>query len=1270
MIPFPGTFRRSLRALPLLLTMAALSAHGAITDVDWECLTTRDMSNFADLRSCYKIIDDGGNQSCEDKCSCDGGDKNGGDDPGSPGMMRSAIQSMVVSLALTDTPLAYRPAKGPAVPLTMTYSQRETYQPAVFGYSNLGPKWTYTGITYIVDDPARPGENVQRYMPGGGTRKFKKANFDSATQSFADPFDQSSLVRLSGEPAKYERRLSDGGVEIYAHPDGKTAFPRKIFLTEQRDAAGNALHYQYDAQNRLVALIDATGKKTTLEYTHGDPLKITALVDPTGRRAQIAYDNNGRLLSITDPLGLTSQVAYRGAGTFVEALTTPYGTSRFDYGEEGKTRWVEITDPAGNTERVESRDRAPGVAKTESKVPQGLAVTNHDLDYRNTYYWNAAAHARHRGDYTKAEIKHWLLDEDNTVINVVESSKQPLKNRVWYNYPGQQNASNPGNCAKPSAIGQILPDGSTQLTRIERNAQGNPLVHTDPAGRQTKYTYAANGIDLIKVEQKTATGYATLAQITWNNQHRPLTVKDAAGRATQYTWNSAGQLTSQTDPLNRITRYQYDNEGRLIQIVNPLGRLQARYTYDAQGNLVSETDIEGYTLTHQYDALNRRTRTTHPDGTATSYQWDKLDLAAIQDRNGKTVRYRYDAARRLTDVQDALRTLQYGNDESGQLISLTDGNGNTTRWERDIEGRIVAKITPDSVRTDYEYDSAGRQNKRTDALGQTRTIAFNADNRINAIVYGNAANPTASVNFTWDAHYPRLTAMSDGTGTTRYTYKQPGVAGALKLASEDGPFDNDLYSLSYDALGRVSGWRVGPQTSESYTFDALGRVSLTRNTALGDIAYKYLGDTEQLISASGQLTSAFVQGVPLQRGYRYEPNTGDRRLAGIDNPAGARSFGYRSAPENLIQSQTETVQTQSRTWTYGYDAIDRLQSAVRSDRQDYRYTLDKADNLTGIADPDGTRSYRHDMGNKIAQAPYRYDANGNRTEDEYRTYRWDAENRLVGIGYKAEPQRSTEFRYDGLNRRVAVIETSGSRRSEVRYTWCGDLICQARDGNDQPLAYYFDEGTFRPEPNTPASRLLGERAYYARDHLGSVRDVLDETGRVRESFDYDPYGKLMNRPQTAPEFGYAGMRHHAPSGLYLTKYRAYDPQTGRWLSRDPIGEEGGVNLYGYVGGNPVLYIDPDGQHKGKYEKPPNPNKRPPPEHRQPSGERERNIGHRDGEEHSRIPKGGFRPKCLLPIIIIPKIIENACQPANPDLCPLPYDHPLHPYYPFFGPGKA
>ena len=95
-----------------------------------------------------------------------------------------------------------------------------------------------------------------------------------------------------------------------------------------------------------------------------------------------------------------------------------------------------------------------------------------------------------------------------------------------------------------------------------------------------------------------------------------------------------------------------------------------------------------------------------------------------------------------------------------------------------------------------------------------------------------------------------------------------------------------------------------------------------------------------------------------------------------------------------------------------------------------------------------------------------------------------------------------------------------------------------------------------------------------------MRDVLVvQNGARVAAYDYDPYGNpTSSMGRISVDFRYAGMFYHQASGLYLTQYRAYDPRTGRWLSRDPIEEEGGLNLYGYVGGNPTGYIGPDGRY--------------------------------------------------------------------------------------------
>jgi RHS repeat-associated protein len=96
--------------------------------------------------------------------------------------------------------------------------------------------------------------------------------------------------------------------------------------------------------------------------------------------------------------------------------------------------------------------------------------------------------------------------------------------------------------------------------------------------------------------------------------------------------------------------------------------------------------------------------------------------------------------------------------------------------------------------------------------------------------------------------------------------------------------------------------------------------------------------------------------------------------------------------------------------------------------------------------------------------------------------------------------------------------------------------------------------------------------------LGSVREVLDATGTLRARYDYDAWGQRTKLSgDLDADFGFTGHLHHKETGLILTHYRAYDPRLGRWLSRDPIAENGGINLYGYVGNNPINAFDPTGE---------------------------------------------------------------------------------------------
>ena len=365
---------------------------------------------------------------CDRKSGGDGGCKS----CDSQGMARYTAHSMLASLNIEDTPIGYTPPRGPAINFTVTYNQRDTQQPQTFSYSNLGPKWTFNWLSYVTDDPNNASANALVFVPGGGAETY--SGFDSGSQSYLpDPQSHAVLVRTS--PAGYEKRFPDGSKQIFNLGDGATSYPRKIFMTQTIDSAGNSVTINYDSTFRITAITDALGQVTTLSYElSGDPLKITKVAEPfpTGRSATFTY-TNGQLTTITDEIGIQSIFTYAADGTnFISSLQTPYGTTNFSTGQSGTNKWIEMTDPLGGKERVEYRDSAPGINATDAAGTVPAGFTNSGLDVANTFYWDKKAIEMYPPvngvyDYTKARITHWAYNSDGTVSGIAASIKSLLR---------------------------------------------------------------------------------------------------------------------------------------------------------------------------------------------------------------------------------------------------------------------------------------------------------------------------------------------------------------------------------------------------------------------------------------------------------------------------------------------------------------------------------------------------------------------------------------------------------------------------------------------------------------------------------------------------------------------------------------------------------------------------------------------------------------------------------------------------------------------------
>jgi RHS repeat-associated protein len=183
------------------------------------------------------------------------------------------------------------------------------------------------------------------------------------------------------------------------------------------------------------------------------------------------------------------------------------------------------------------------------------------------------------------------------------------------------------------------------------------------------------------------------------------------------------------------------------------------------------------------------------------------------------------------------------------------------------------------------------------------------------------------------------------------------------------------------------------------------------------------------------------------------------------------------------------------------------------------------------------------------------------------TYQWDAENRLIQVNYPGTSNNS-KFTYDALGNLVKIVETAaGTITSTKQFVVCGSQKCEARDATSAITSKYYPLG----------QTISGTILFYTRTHIGSITDVTNTAGVIQAQYVYDAYGKLdKTQGSQSSDFEYAGYYYHIPSGFNLTTNRAYNAYLGRWINRDPIEETGGVNLYGYVGNNPISQTDPSG----------------------------------------------------------------------------------------------
>jgi RHS repeat-associated protein len=664
-------------------------------------------------------------------------------------------------------------------------------------------------------------------------------------------------------------------------------------------------------------------------------------------------------------------------GDFIVAMTLrlPFRIVNLD-------RRTEATDRMGGRERVEFHMTVAGLPTTVASgdVPTGFSAVNTQMNKFTSLYWDKVAMAA-GPTLSNATITAWIIAETHYAghpwsRNLPHSVKRPLESRVWYQYPSQTGrALNANGFPRPTAVGRVLEGGASQVTEFAYNAKAEITSVTDPAGRETTYSYDTNGLDLLEVRQVVSGGTDLLGSFADYTLHAPETISDSAGNDTTITYNAFRQPLTITNAKSETTTLTYETGTQnLLTITGPVSGATTTFTYDGYNRVESVTGPDGYEVIFTYDALDRLVSRTYPDNTTETFTYNRLDLVETKDRLGRVTRHFYDKyGRRMATRDPAGRTVSFDWCSCGPLDALIDAKGQRTSWERDVQGRTTREIRADGTTdTHYTYDGSGRLKTITDPKDQVTTYTYNIDDTLASTGFSNETIATPDISRTYDTYYPRALTMVDGNGTTTYTYTAAGTNGAGQLASVDGPFSNDTVTYSYDVLGRVL-TRLLNGTGTEITYDALGRVS-ELEFPIGELDYTYVGHTGRVATVTYPNSQTST--------YSYFNDQQDFRLQTIHhkNPSAATlsKFDYTyDDVGNILTWRQERAGSAAKIYTFAHDLADQLISAVLTDtnstptilkRQAWNY--DAAGNRTVDQTDDAVFASTHDAMNRLgSRAP-------------------------------------------------------------------------------------------------------------------------------------------------------------------------------------------------------------------------------------------------------------------------------------------------------------
>ncbi|WP_437279073.1 RHS repeat-associated core domain-containing protein [Sorangium sp. So ce375] len=746
---------------------------------------------------------------------------------------------------------------------------------------------------------------------------------------------------------------------------------------------------------------------------------------------------------------------------------------------------------------------------------------------------------------------------------------------------------------------------------------GELVGHRDGLGRAWRMGEAGGAYRVVDP-------LAHVTEYLYDDRGNVVTTRGPDGLATQHVRDSNGNLIYLSDAMGLVASFRYDERGCLVHaetadggktamtydalcnrvgIVEPDGGARA-LRYDFLGRLVEMRDEKGGVHRWIYDAMGRVVEHRSPLGARTVTSYDEAGrFAGERDADGRWFRLIYAGLREVIAVERSDGTrVSYAYDRELDMVRIVNEEGDVHTIERDLEGRILSERTFDGRWLRYRNDGAGRLSRITFDDGEFVELAYDDLDRL----IGRTFSDDTSHKLEYDER-GRLLSFETEAVSTRYTYDARG-----RCTREDTERKNDPSSA----------------TSLRHVYDA--GLHRTKVEALGAFSIAAPRDTVGRCAALvfSDFSGARGADQPIAT-FAYDPTDGEtgRFFAG-----GGRIELTRDAHGNVLRSAvfgrgTAVVRPGEPMWIGGLGGPETL-------RFDYRWS--PADELQVLADRDrGAQSFLYDARGRIAQrrhegrartedyalsprgdvrwidgraqshlsggrlvttngAALTYDARGRLSKKvegtAVTTYAWSVLGLLSGMTLPDGTR--LEFIYDGFARRIEKrVLRRGAATVRHRYRWDGeDLLEETVEreasaiGASAPLTlverrrYAYSQSSPAPVAQAIDTEAgPGAWKYFVhRDGAPVPLGLVNADGSVDQVFETDAYGRVIAGDATATLVRFPGHWYEPETGLHYNRWRYFDPVSATYLSPEPLGLLGGLEIYGYVNGKPLVWIDRDG----------------------------------------------------------------------------------------------